>query len=143
FTQLGNIKSNIHNLDGVIKLIDEGADTGVIMSKLPSVKSASIRLNQLRNELGLDVIGSVTFGALSEGELNLALNTGLPTNLPPAELRRWAQNKKAAQEKMVKYLDEQIRFLRGGKTVADWLEYKSGSGEPVEAPKSDISVSGW
>jgi lysophospholipase L1-like esterase len=55
----------------------------------------------MRSRLGLDVVGAVTFGALSEGELNLALDVALPTDLSPPDLKKWVLNKKAAQEKVV------------------------------------------
>jgi hypothetical protein len=77
--EVGKIKKNIGNIDEAIAAIDAGANTGVIASKLPNITAASIQLANIRNTLGLDVIGSVTFGALSEGELNLALETALPT----------------------------------------------------------------
>jgi hypothetical protein len=123
FAEIGKIKKNIVNIDEAIELIDKGANTGVIASKLPNVQSASIQLANVRNQLGLDVIGSVTFGALSEGELNLALNTALPTNLEPAELRKYLVNKKTAQEKLIKNLTTAATYLNvKGNSLSGWLE---------------------
>ncbi len=77
----------------------------------------------LLHQLGLDVIGSVTFGALSEGELNLALNTALPTNLEPTELRKYLVNKKNAQEKVIKNLTTAATYLNvKGNSLSGWLE---------------------
>ena len=123
FAEIGKIRKNIGNIDAAIELIDKGANTGVIASKLPNIQSASIQLANVRNQLGLDVIGSVTFGALSEGELNLALNTALPTNLEPTELRKYLVNKKTAQEKVVKNLTTAATYLSvKGNTLSGWLE---------------------
>jgi len=123
FAEIGKIKKNIVNIDEAIELIDKGANTGVIASKLPNVQSASIQLANVRNQLGLDVIGSVTFGALSEGELNLALNTALPTNLEPTELRKYLVNKKTAQEKVIKNLTTAATYLNvKGNSLSGWLE---------------------
>lgn len=123
FEQIEKVRTNISNLDEVVKQLDAGANTGAVARFLPDVKAASINLRNVRNRLGLDVVGSVTFGALSESELNLALDTGLPTGLDEAELKKWAINKKASQEKLIGYLEEQARFLsRGDVTLNDWLK---------------------
>jgi len=123
FEQTEKIQTNINNLDDVVKLIDQGANTGKIAELLPDWNSSTIALRNVQNRLGLDVVGSVTFGALSESELALALQTGLPTKLDQAELRQWAINKKNAQQKLLGYLNEQARFLtRGDTTLSDWLK---------------------
>ena len=123
FTEISKAKKNISNVDDAIAAIDAGANTGVIASKLPNITAASIQLANVRQQLGLDVIGSVTFGALSEGELNLALDTALPTSLQPKDLRVYLVNKKSAQTKLVGYLTEQATYLtKPGNTLAGWLE---------------------
>jgi len=123
FAQIGKIKTNLGNIDDAIKAIDAGANTGVIASKLPNISAASVQLANIRNTLGLDVIGSVTFGALSEGELNLALDTALPTNLAPKDLRKYLVDKKTAQTKLADYLTEQATYLsKKGNSLAGWLE---------------------
>ena len=48
---------------------------------MPSVTEASASLENAMNRMGLDVIGSVTFGALSEGEMRLAMDTAVPRGL--------------------------------------------------------------
>ena len=87
FDRIGKINSNISNIDRAIQLLDEGAETGAVEKFFPSVKGATIELNNLRNKLGLDIVGATTFGALSKGELDLALETALPTGLQEKELR--------------------------------------------------------
>ena len=72
--------------------------------------------------MGLDVIGSVTFGALSQGELDLALDTGLPTGMNEPQLIDWIERKIAAQNKLNAYYNRQATFLSDGdKTIGDWL----------------------
>ena len=123
FAEVGKIKKNLGNIDDAIAAIDAGANTGVIASKLPNITAASIQLANVRQQLGLDVIGSVTFGALSEGELNLALDTSLPMGLAPKDLRAYLVNKKTAQTKLAGYLTEQATYLtKRGNTLAGWLE---------------------
>lgn len=123
FEQVGQIRSGMGRIDQAIAAIDAGAKSGQIESRAPTWNAATIELRNLQSQLGLDVISSVTFGALSEGELQLALNTALPTNLNEPDLRNWLVEKKAAQEKLLGYMDEQARFLsRPGNTIAKWLD---------------------
>jgi hypothetical protein len=123
FAEVGKIKKNLGNIDEAIAAIDAGANTGVIASRFPNLTAASIQLANVRQQLGLDVIGSVTFGALSEGELNLALDTALPTGLAPKDLRAYLVNKKSAQTKLAGYLTEQATYLsKRGNSLAGWLE---------------------
>lgn len=137
FAEVGKLKRNIGNINEAIDAIDQGANTGVIASKLPNVTAASIQLANVRNQLGLDVIGSVTFGALSEGELNLALDTALPSTLSPKDLRVYLVNKKTAQEKLIGYLNKQAIYLqKPGNTLAGWLEKveNEGTSAPSQLP---------
>jgi len=129
FDQLGNVKGSIANIDEAIRLIDEGAGTGPVMSRLPSIRSASVQLDNLQGRMGLDVINSTTFGALSEAELRFALSTALPENLDGPELKSWLQRKKASQEKLANYLQEAATFLgRPGNSVAEWMDLQRGRG---------------
>lgn len=143
FGRLEDIRGNIANLQEVNRLIDEGADTGVISSKLPSWRASTIALKAVKNRLGLDVIGSVTFGALSESELALALETALPTNLDDADLKDWVNRKIAAQEKLADYLEQQVVFLsEPGNSQADWLKFIKEKGAQGEAGAPAASSDG-
>lgn len=140
FAEIGKIRKNIGNIDDAIKAIDDGASTGVIASKFPNITTASITLNNVRSQLGLDVIGSVTFGALSEGELNLALDTALPTTLRPQALKQYLTDKKTAQEKLVGYLSKQISYLsKPGNNLSGWLE-QAGKPSQSNLPASAADI---
>ena len=123
FDQVAKSRSNIANLEEARRLVvEEGANTGFLVDNLPNWKGSTVALNTVKNELGLDVVGSVTFGALSQGELTLALNTALPTNLSEAELVDWIDRKITAQRKLQDYLYGQAIYLADGdKTIGDWL----------------------
>jgi len=122
FEKLKSVNRAISNIDAAIQAIDDGAETGVIQSKLPSIKAASVRLDQIRNDMGLDVVGATSFGALSESELALALDTALPSKLPPVELRRWLVDKRSAQEKLRAGLEQASIFFQNGGTVGDFVK---------------------
>lgn len=122
FENVGKIRGNIANIDSAIAALDAGATTGVIASKFPNWKASTIELQNIQRRLGLDIIGSVTFGALSEGELSLALETALPLTMNEPQLKDWLIRKKTAQNKLADYITEQARFLsKPGRTLGDWL----------------------
>jgi len=123
FDSLETVRGNILNLDEGIRLLDEGAGTGPVLSLLPSVRKASVELDNLQGRLGLDVLQSTTFGALSAAELAFALDTALPQKLPPADLRKWMVRKKDAQVKLARYLTEAAIFLgTEGNTTVDFIQ---------------------
>ena len=129
FSTVQSINVNIRNLDKAIAAIDEGASTGVIESRFfPTIRKSTVLLEQIQSELGLDVVGGVTFGALSKGELDLALTVALPLGLQPPELRQWLEDKKSAQGKLRDYYAEQIDFLDQGGSVAGFLRAQERSG---------------
>ncbi len=136
FEKVGEIRTNIANLEEAKRLLTPedqgggGANSGQLADLLPNWKASTIALENVKNRLGLDVVGSVTFGALSESELNMALNTALPTNMPENQLIDWLQEKIDAQNKLMAYLNEQAIFLSDGdKTIGDWLRKKKADQE--------------
>jgi hypothetical protein len=123
FTSINSIYQNIANLNDVKRLIGEGANTGRIVELLPDWNQATIELRNVQGKLGLDVVGSVTFGALNKGELDLALAIGLPTGLDEGALNKWVDRKIAAQQKLAGYLSKQAKFLSDPKNnLNDWLK---------------------
>ena len=131
FESVGKIRRNISNLDSAIAALDAGATTGVIANKFPNWRASTIELQNVQRQLGLDIIGSVTFGALSEGELSLALETALPLNMNEPQLKDWLIRKKTAQNKLADYITEQARFLSiPGRSLGDWLIQAEKRGQP-------------
>tara|TARA_R110002096_G_scaffold434005_1_gene654453 strand:+ start:4621 stop:5850 length:1230 start_codon:yes stop_codon:yes gene_type:complete len=138
FESIGKARKSIGNIDRAIKAIDDGANTGFVQGFFPSITTASVELDQLRNELGLDVIGAVTFGALSKGELDLALNTALPTNLSGPALREFLLDKKEAQKNLVLNMQEAVRFLsKPGATLSDFISLKNPETKGDQPETSD------
>jgi hypothetical protein len=124
FELVGKIRTNLGNLDSAVAALDAGANTGIIASKFPNWKASTIELQNVQRRLGLDIIGSVTFGALSEGELSLALETALPLNMKEKQLRDWLIRKRDAQVKLSNYISEQAQYLsKPGRNLGNWLEF--------------------
>jgi len=132
FEQVGKVRSNVSNLESAIAALDAGASSGVIESRFPNWKASTIELQNIQRQLGLDIIGSVTFGALSEGELSLALETALPLNMGEDDLRDWLSRKRDAQMKLADYLSQQARYLSvPGRTIGDWMQIaEQGGAQP-------------
>lgn len=129
FDALSAIDNNLSLYDRAINIIDRGVGTGPIKQFLPTFEANTRQLEQIQRELGLSIIGSVTFGALSEGELNLALSTAFDLGLKPEALRKDIMRRAEAQRKLQRYVTKQIGFLSEpnpdgtNRTVNDWLEY--------------------
>jgi len=128
FDRVVKIDKGLQNIDRAINVIESGAGTGALEKFLPSFKAASVALDQIQGELALDVIGAVTFGALSEGELRLAKEIALPSGLDGPDLVAHLKERKAAQEKLRSYFQEQIDHLDQGGTVASFLRMKEREG---------------
>ena len=142
FQKIPGIEQNIQNLDEGIRLIDEGAETGTISRMLPSIRESSKRMDNLKNRLGLDVIASVTFGALSEQELKTAFDTALPTGLEGPALRKWLVERRDAQTKMINSLEEAAVFLsEEGNTLPMLLKVRrDAQKQQREAEKAPVET---
>lgn len=139
---IDDARGSIRTISRAISAIDRGAGTGPLESLLPSFKEATIDLENSMNRMGLDVISSVTFGALSKGELDMALATAAPPNLDEGALRDWLSRKSDAQQKLVDYSMEFMRFLDDpNNTLTDW--YIGGSeraARGIAAPEGEQSI---
>lgn len=131
YDKIQSIAKNMRNLDKAIAVLKKpGAKTGAIERFLPSITAAAVELDNIRKELGLDVVGGTTFGALSKGELDLALEVALPVGLDEPELIKHLEARKAAQLKLTDFLNEGIRFLGGvdedgvPNTIAGFVEFQ-------------------
>lgn len=143
YEKLQSVNNSKRLLQSAIQAIDDGAETGPIMKRLPTVTRASAALDAVQKELGLNVLQNTTFGALSEKELEFALETGLPKNMRPDQLREWAQRKLDAQGKLEDYLYRAAVFLgTPGNTVADWLEVQKAQSQQDPAANEFDSLWG-
>lgn len=134
FKKIEPIKTQIGNYDDAIAALDDGAESGPIMSKLPSVRASAIALDNAQKQLGLNVIQNTTFGALSEGEMALALDTALPKNLEPLELRDWLSKRREAQSKMLTYVESAASYLSiPGSTIRGFIDDQKQSASSAPA----------
>lgn len=135
--------SQIRNIDRAIAAIDEGARSGVVISKMPTFTKATAELESAAKSLGIDVINSATFGALSEKELQLALDTAVPMNLAPNDLKQWLSDKRDATEKLRGEMIRLSRFLaKRGNTLDMWEETQQ-QGKNLNVETLDEIPQGW
>lgn len=121
FETIVKIDTGLRNINKAIEALNQGAGVGAIEGLLPSIRAASKSLDNIQGRMALDVIGAVTFGALSKGELDLAKSIALPTGLDTPELIQHLKDRRAAQGKLRDYFNSQIQFLDQGGTVAGFL----------------------
>ncbi len=149
-TQLEAVRSTVLNLDRAIAALDAGANTGVVEKNLPSFSEATLRLNNIINRLGLDIVSTGKFGQLSDAELRVALSTALPSGMQEADLKVWLQDRKAAEQKLADYLLRAAVFLGNpDNTTTDWLvkqtneeQRRNLTGPPRALPAADTGGGG-
>ena len=137
FEKIGKIDASIGNIDRAINAINNGAGTGVIEKHWPSIKAASVELENIRNSMALDVVGATTFGALSQGELDLAKDVALPTGLDGPELLEYLGKKRDAQNKLKTQYEDLLQHLDQGGTEASFVRMKkreAGQAQPNQQP---------
>lgn len=129
YDDISKVNGSLSNINEAISAIDSGASSGFVANYFPNITEASASLNNAMNRMGLDVISSVTFGALSEAEMTLAMETAVPRNLEPQELKSWLIKKQEAQEKARDALTTAARYLtQPGNTINSWLAEQGQSG---------------
>lgn len=142
------MQSSVRTLQEARQAVLDGAGVGPLQRAWPSVRSASVRLDNARSRAGLDIVGATTFGALSKGELDLSLDTALPTNLEGPELIKWIDDRINAINSKSEYLRDYAIFLstpdENGRrrTKADWAKHQKGimdrALKSISATEADI-----
>lgn len=100
--------------DALTQIREEGASPGWKNRWTPRFMQdpASLRFEQIANQLGLQVISGTTFGALSERELALAMRTGMPELNETQDYVVYLNDKKEATEKLMREMILYANWLR-------------------------------
>jgi len=122
YSSYEQINQQMVSLRRATELLKTGDNiTGFISQYLPTFNANKQMFETIAREMGIDVINSATFGALSAAELRLALSIGLPQNLPEAETIIYIKDKLAAQEKMRGALLKKAAHLNSGIGYTQWV----------------------
>lgn len=111
FKKVETISTQIRTIDEALGYIDAGAQRNVILNALPDITAEAGGLTAALNQMGLDVVASVTFGALSASELEVARSTAYPPNASAEELKEFLIKRRAALEKLRRYTQDAAQFL--------------------------------
>lgn len=142
--ELRSMTSRIRQYEAARNALERGADSGQIAERFPTLFEPTATLENIRNQLGINLIGATTFGNLSEGELQFALATMMPQGLDQKELGKWLERKIAADRKLQKELRRAATYLtRPETTLNDFLKEFNvtyGGSENSEPPPGFVIV---
>ena len=79
-------------------------------------------IDSLEGRLGLGVVGSVTFGALSKGELDLAKSINFNSDLTGEALVKDIENRLIAKQKLSRLLRDSYGRLRAADSVKEFRD---------------------
>jgi hypothetical protein len=132
-TQANTIDTMIGRLNMAYNALVDGGKSGPFQQYLPAFDNATATLRQAANMLGIDIINSATFGALSEAELKLALETGLPMTLGEEELKKHILRRIELQSKLRNELVKQAMKLSAGQVkYSDYIkQYETKGGTEI------------
>ena len=143
---IDNLNSELRLLDKLESLYErEGEDfnpNSWVQRNLPTVSGAAAEFDQIMGEFGLGKVSSVTFGALSEGELNLAMRTAFPPGGSRGETLEYAKRKKNATIKLMNEMRKMVRFFENGGTQSEWLDKQEEIRESREKEEKEKAQGG-
>ncbi len=92
----------------------EGAKTGYIEGNKwsPTISSASIILQNVQDQLGLEKIGEYTFGSLSEAEGQWVRDSSIPKTLSEEQIIPWIQHKYESQMRAIQAEKFELKYRR-------------------------------
>lgn len=136
FIKIPAIKAQLRTIENAIKSIDKGGSTGFMQNFFPSFRSETLDLQNSLNQMGLDVVSATTFGALSEGELRLAMDVAAPRSMQPEALKSWLIERQGAKKKLIREMEKMSSALGGNMTVKEYLDKNATfAEEEEETPK--------
>ena len=103
--------SQVQMFEQALQYVDDGALSSWLVSRLPSVNPQTSLLRGIQNKLGISVINSATFGALSEREMEMAMRTNIDLDLPPAQLREMIIEQIRVRRKLAMEFNDQALML--------------------------------
>ena len=128
------------NRQFITLLEDEGADATLWAKYTPAFlqSESTIEFNQLARQAGLDVVGSVTFGALSKAERDLAMDTAVPRFKTNEAAANFFRKRQQAQLALASELSAYLNFQRANEgKYANKYEFKQDWDKQRESARKD------
>lgn len=119
YKAVGDINNTVTGLFDARDAIDDGARSGWFDQHWPAFSTSTAKLKSVARGMGIDIINSATFGALSKEELNLALQQGLPMELDSPYLKDFINDKIVAQRNLAEALENRALVLMSGKGLTE------------------------
>jgi len=132
-----DLRNQVQQFEQALSLVEDGALSGWLNQKLPAINDRTALLRGIQNDLGISVINSATFGALSEREMQMAMATNLDLNLPPKELREMIIEQIRVRTKLAQEFESRARsiLVDGDGKWSSYVKY-----ELAETKKHDAVV---
>jgi hypothetical protein len=99
--------------------LEQGASTGYVQNRLPAMNGHTANLRRLVQNMGLNVVGMTTFGALSKGELDLSLDSSLNLDMDEDVLREQLKDRMVAQAVLLEQAKDLSAMLAGGMPMSE------------------------
>jgi hypothetical protein len=117
YDELKDLQKNTSLLEEARREVMAGAKTGLLYGSgwIPAFSKETARLEQITKMMGINIINSATFGALSEKEMDLALSVDIDRSLPKDELLKLLDSKIAAQQKLQREIGYYAERLNSGR----------------------------
>ena len=111
FDRLPALNKDIDLYDRAIDAVKRGAGTGPVENLMPTFRAATFELQNIQQQLGLNLLSTVTMGALSENEMKILLSTSIPTGLDGPDLVEWLQSRKTATVKLRDFTEGAVQYF--------------------------------
>jgi len=94
-----------------VSALQQGADTGTIESYIPDFRESTIRLNQAKKQIALDLLGKYKLTPVSNIDLMTLFDVAIPENMQEASLLPWSKHKQEGLRRGVEALKATERAM--------------------------------
>jgi len=122
YQQSRDLRNQVKEFELAMSYVEDGALSGWLENKMYAMDDRTALLRGIQNKLGISVINSATFGALSEREMQMAMATNLNLDLKPEPLRQMILEQIRVRTKLAREYEFQADLLlREGGTYTDFI----------------------
>lgn len=107
----GNTQKIMAAYQEALRQIDNGAGTGYFYNLLPTIRDSTAMLENARNTIGLDVAANSKLQPISNSDLSIIMNTAIPLNASPTQVREFLTQKLEALRKTLPVLRQGVNYL--------------------------------